>query len=163
MAITERVKRFLDDAGVRYEGFPHREAFTSREVAAVSHVPAVNLAKVLVMRDAAGQHIMAVLPAACRVDLHGLEEVSHRRRLELATEMEASALFPDCETGAFPPFGNLYGLPVYVDRCFHEDEDLVFQPGNHHEAVRMRFGDFERLAGATVGEFCTHAQEKLAG
>lgn len=160
MAITERVRRFLDDQGIAYELFAHREAFTAQEVAQASHVPGLQLAKVLVIRDGAGAHMLAVLPAPCRVDLHALEEASGRRKLALATETEASALFPDCERGAFPPFGNLYSLPVYVDRCFHEHEALVFQPGNHHEAVRMRFEDFERVTVPVMGEFCLHARDK---
>lgn len=164
MAITERVKRFLDDEGIRYEVFLHPEAFTAQEVAAASHVPGFHLAKVVVMRDPEGGHVMAVLPAPCRLDLHALGEASRRGTLTLANETEASALFPDCEAGAFPPFGNLYGLPVYADRCFQPHEEFVFQAGNHYEAIRIRFGDFERTVRPTVGEFCAHSQEKrLAG
>lgn len=161
MAIAERVKRFLDQEAIRYETLPHREAFTAQEAAAASHVPGINLAKVVVLRDATGASVMAVLPAPCRVDLHALEGASHRRKLALAPEAEASALFADCEPGAFPPFGNLYGVPVYVDNCFHSDEAFVFQAGSHHEAVRMRFADFERTVRPVSGEFCLHAREKL--
>jgi Ala-tRNA(Pro) deacylase len=65
-------------------------------------------------------------------------------------------VFPDCETGAMPPFGNLYGLPVYVDRHLARERELVFQAGNHREAVRVEYSDFERLVHPTVADLCSH-------
>ncbi len=166
MALTERLTRFLDEQKVWYETLPHRDAFTAAEVAAVSHVPGLHLGKVVVVREAGGGHpmggyLMAVLPAPCRLDLDALEAATRKRRLALATESEVAGLFPDCEVGAMPPFGHLYGLPVYVDACFPKREEFVFQGGNHHEVVRMRYGDFERLAGPASAEFCLHAREKV--
>ncbi|MGA2192837.1 MAG: YbaK/EbsC family protein, partial [Nitrospirota bacterium] len=60
-------------------------------------------------------------------------------------EDEFKNLFPDCEPGAMPPFGNLYGIPVYVDRSLAEDKNIVFNAGTYYEAVRMSYSDFERL------------------
>jgi Ala-tRNA(Pro) deacylase len=160
LAPVDRVKRFLDEQGIRYETLPHREVFTSQEVAAASHVPGLRLAKVVVAREDGGRYLMAVLPAPCRLDLAALREVAGTGRLSLASEEEMGRLFPDCEVGAMPPFGNLYGVPVYVDHCFPHAQEFVFQAGTHHEVVRVRYEEYERAVRPVVGEFCTHAREK---
>jgi Ala-tRNA(Pro) deacylase len=96
---------------------------------------------------------MTVLPASWQVDLHRLREVFHTHHVRLATEGEFKNLFPDCELGAMPPFGILYGLPVYVDHSLTEDESIVFQAGTHSEAIRMRYADFAALVYPVVEEF----------
>lgn len=162
MALNERLKRFLDQQGVTYETSSHREVFTAQEVAATSHVSGRQLAKVVVVRENGG-HLMVVLPAACRVDLTALKHVSGKRKLSLATEEEFARLFPDCDVGAMPPFGNLYDMPVYVDACFPRAKDFFFQPGNHREVVRLSYDDYARLVRPTAGEFCLHEREKTIG
>lgn len=159
MAVTERLRRVLDEQHVDYRLLPHREAFTAQEVAQASHVPGRELAKALVIREDAARYVMLVLPATCRVDLAALGQERGSRRLSLASEGEITQLFPDCETGAMPPFGNLYDLPVYVDACLARSADVFFQAGNHHEVVRMRYPDYERLVQPVAGEFCLHARE----
>jgi len=97
--------------------------------------------------------VMMVLPARWNVDLHRLRTVFATHQVRLATEDELTGLFPDCELGAMPPFGNLYGLPVYVDQSLTEDEEIVFQAGTHSDAIRMRYWDFASLAFPVVEEF----------
>jgi Ala-tRNA(Pro) deacylase len=160
MALTDRVKRFLDGEQIAYQTLPHREAFTAREVAAESHVTERQLAKVVALEEHGGRPLMVVLPAACRLDLTALRHAAGRHKLSLVREEEMPRLFPDCEVGATPPFGNLYGLPVYVDACFPRGGDIVFQAGNHHEVVRMPYADYARLVNPVVGEFCLHEREK---
>jgi Ala-tRNA(Pro) deacylase len=160
MAINERLRRFLDQAQVAYEVLPHREAFTAQEVAAAAHVSGRRLAKVLALREQGGGALMVVLPAACRLDLPALQHATGRHRLSLIGEDEMAALFPDCDTGAMPPFGNLYGMPVYVDGCFQLDQDILFQAGNHREVVRMPYAAYARLTRPEVGEYCLHEREK---
>lgn len=162
MALTERVRRLLEREQVAYEVVPHREAFTAQEVAQASHVPGRQLAKALLVREGFGSYLMVVLPASCRLDLHALEEVTGRRKLALATEDELRQVFPDCEVGAMPPFGGLYGLPVYLDACFAKADRIVFQAGNHHEVARMQYRDYERLAGPVEVESCLHGERKTA-
>jgi len=157
MAMTERLKRLLDERCVPYLLLPHREAFTAQEVAAASDFPGRQVAKVVVVRERRGASIMVVLPAACRLSLPALERATGMSGLTLATESQFEALFPDCETGAMPPFGNLYGLPVYVDACFPRNHALVFQAGNHHEVVEIPYHDYEQLVRPTVGAFCLKA------
>jgi Ala-tRNA(Pro) deacylase len=163
MAINERLKRFLDDQGVGYEVLRHREAWTAREVAREERVSPRQVAKALAVREETGECLMVVLPAACRVDLNALRHASGRRKLSLVREEGLGLLFPDCEMGATPPFGQLYGLPVYVDTCFAHEQDVYFPAGNHREVIRMPYATYERLARPAAGEFCLHEREKLVG
>jgi Ala-tRNA(Pro) deacylase len=94
-----------------------------------------------------------VLPASWNVDLYRLRTVFDTYQVRLATENEIAGLFPDCELGAMPPFGNLYGLPVYVDQSLTEDEEIVFHAGTHSDAIRMRYWDFAALVFPVVAEF----------
>jgi Ala-tRNA(Pro) deacylase len=94
---------------------------------------------------------MTVLPANWKVDLHRLRDVFLTSHVRLATEEEFKDLFTDCEVGAMPPFGNLYGLDVYVDQSLIEDEQIVLQAGTHSEAIRMRYADFADLASEGGG------------
>jgi len=160
MAVNERLKWFLDQQKIAYQTLPHREVFTAQEVAAATHVSGRQLAKVVVVRENDGGHLMVVLPAACRVDLTALKAVTEKRKLSLAPETEFARLFPDCDAGAMPPFGNLYSMPVYIDACFPRAKDIFFQGGNHREVVQLSYQDYERLVRPTVGEFCLHEREK---
>jgi Ala-tRNA(Pro) deacylase len=60
---------------------------------------------------------------------------------------------PGCETGAMPPFGNLYGLPVYVDQTLTRDEEIDFNAGSHTELLQLAYADFERLVKPQVTSF----------
>ena len=154
--LVERAKRLLETAGAAYETLPHREAFTAQGVASAIHVSGWQLAKVLVVRSAEEEPIMVVLPASCRLDLTALARVLDKSSVSLMPEEEIQVLFPDCETGAMPPFGQLYGMPVYVDKCFPKAGKFAFQAGNHHEVVRMSYAEYERLARPAVADFCRH-------
>jgi len=156
MAICQRLKEFLDSRGIPYETIQHREAFTSQEVAAASHVSGKDIAKVVMVKR--GDRLaMAVLPAACKVGVDRLVHLLGTSDIALAREQEFSGLFGDCDTGAMPPFGNLYGLDVYLDDELASRSRLIFQAGNHHELVSMAYGDFERLVQPKVAELCSHA------
>lgn len=159
MALNERLQRLLEQTRVRYQVLTHNEAFTAQEVAAASHVPGAELAKVVVLREEGGFFLMVVLPAPRRLDLAAVVTATGRQRLQLATEEEIRRLFPDCEAGAMPPFGNLYDMPAYVDACFRRHRDFFFQGGNHHEVVAMAFEDYVRLAQPMVGQLCFHHVE----
>ena len=162
MAINQRLSELIRQRGVAFEILPHREVFTAQEVAHMSRVSGKNLAKVIVLRDAGGDYLMAVVPANEHVYLDELRCVTGRKGLDLAGEVELRRLFPDCEPGAMPPIGHLYGMPMYVDRCLAE-RDICFQAGNHHEIVRMRYDDFARLASPFEGDVCLHREVSHAG
>jgi Ala-tRNA(Pro) deacylase len=153
---VERAQRLLETGGAAFETLPHREVYTAQGVAAAVHVSGWLLAKVLVVRAPGEGPVMVVLPASCRLDLAALARVLDKPSVLLVPEEEMKALFPDCETGAMPPFGGLYGLPTYVDACFPKAGEFDFQAGNHHEVVRMRYSEYERLARPMVADFCRH-------
>jgi Ala-tRNA(Pro) deacylase len=144
MPILTKLKEFLDANGVRYEVRSHRTAYTAQQVAAEEHIPGREMAKVVMVRDG-DEYLMVVLPAPYHVRLDRLEQASRRTGLRLAKETEFAGLFPACEPGAMPPFGNLYSIPVWVDESLTKDEEIAFNAGNHEQTVHMRYADFARL------------------
>ena len=164
MALNERLRKLLEGSDIPYLIMPHREVFTAQDVARMSHVSGKLLAKPVIVRETETGWYMAVVAAPHHVDLANIHRMTGRQRGRLATEEELRRLFPDCELGAMPPFGRLYGMPMYVDDSLRRNEDIYFQAGNHHEVVRMKFTDYVRLAGPFVGEFPLHREEeKIAG
>jgi Ala-tRNA(Pro) deacylase len=146
---------YLEQQKVPFDVLHHPPAFTSQEVAAGTHVPGDEVAKVVVVR-AGPKHYMLVLPASYHVRFDRLEKVLGSKNVRLATEAELSELFPDCDLGAMPPFGHEYGMEVYVDGHLADDESIVFEAGRHDEAVRMRWADYQRLAQPKIVEFAQH-------
>jgi Ala-tRNA(Pro) deacylase len=118
-------------------------------VAALEHVPGQQFAKV-VMLIADGRPIMTVVPATRAVRFDRVAEVLSAHEVRLACESEFAPLFPDCEVGAMPPFGNLYCVPVYVDEVLARNQDIVIQAGTHRDSIRLRYFDFARLAQPVV-------------
>jgi Ala-tRNA(Pro) deacylase len=108
---------------------------------------------VVVARDDSGGYVMAVLPASMRLDLAALERACGRARLTLASEAELSALFPDCDQGAMPPFGGPYGMATFVDAGLRGAREIHFQPGTHRETAVLPFAEYERLAEPVMGRF----------
>lgn len=151
MSAKERLEEYLRGEGVAFEEHQHPEAFTSQEVAAAEHVPGRMVAKVVMVR-ADEDLVMLVVPAHHHVDLDRASEAVGRQ-VRLAAEEEFAPTFPDCEPGAMPPFGNLYGVPVYVDRALAENETIVFEAGTHTDTMSIPYADYERLAQPTVAEF----------
>jgi len=149
---AKTLKKFLDDNGIRYVTIEHSKAYTAQDIAAKAHISGKDVAKT-VMVKIGGRMAMAVLPASRMVDLEHLRDVAGASTAELATESEFKDRFPGCEVGAMPPFGNLYGLDVYVDESLREDEEIAFNAGSHTELVRLAYADFERLVKPRVLEF----------
>jgi Ala-tRNA(Pro) deacylase len=152
MTIPSKLKDHLDSQKVLYELLTHEEAYTSPEIAHLLHVPGKELAKVIMIR-VGERFVMTVLPSTWKIDLSRLKEIFREGPVQIATEEEFKGFFPDCEVGAMPPFGNLYGLEVYVDRSLTEDEEIVFQAGTHHDAIKMRYSDFAALVNPQVENF----------
>ena len=158
MSILRRLKEYLDNAKVSYEVVTHAETYTAPALAQTLHVPGKELAKT-VMLKVGERFVMTVLPANWKVDLRRLRDIFQTHHVRLATEEEFKGLFPDCEIGAMPPFGNLYGLEVYVDQALTADEEIVFPAGTYQDAVRLRYEDFANLVHPSVAEFHTPASE----
>ncbi len=143
------VKEFLDNQGIDYEIILHRRADTARGTASASHIPASKLAKTVITK-VDGRLQMVVLPADRQLDLALLKATTGARSVALANEAEFQSSFPGCEPGAMPPFGNLYGLPVWVDEEIAANAQMVFNAGTHTELVRLAYPDFARLVAPRV-------------
>jgi Ala-tRNA(Pro) deacylase len=144
-----KLKQFLDANHVRYISIQHSPAFTAQEIAARAHIPGREVAKT-VMVKLNDRLAMAVLPATKKLDTELLERASDARRAMLATEREFQDMFPDCEPGAMPPFGNLYGMEVYADEQLAADEMIAFNAGSHAELIQLAYDDFVRLVKPKV-------------
>src|SRR3990172_2065701 len=152
MRARERLETYLREQGVRWEVTPHGEAYTAQEVAAAEHVSGRQVAKV-VIADVDGQQAMLVLPAPARVDLVRLRTALRAKKVRLAREEEFASVFPDCEVGAMPPFGNIYQIPTYLDRSLSEQLRLTFNAGTHRETMTVAASDYLRLVKPTVIDF----------
>ena len=149
MACLERLTTYLREHGVLYQVQQHPAAFTAQEVAQSEHVPGRFVAKgVVVFADA--QKALRVLPATHHVHLVQAAQALGVTAVRLAHEDEFAANFPDCEVGAIPPFGNLYGLPVYVDRSLTADDQIIFPAGTHTTTLTVAYPDFARLVEPVV-------------
>lgn len=146
---TRKLKEFLDRYHTKYVSISHSPAYTAQEIAASAHIPGQELAKTVIVK-LDGEMAMAVLPASFQLDLGLLKDASGAKQIELAGEAEFKNLFPDCEVGAMPPFGNLYDMPVYVAQKLIEDREIAFNAGTHRELIRMAYSDFERLVQPVV-------------
>ena len=143
---------FLRKARIPYTTFQHPPTFTAEQSAAVSHVPGRSWAKTVVC-FADHEPVFAVLPAHYTIDLERLRALSGAAALRLATPDEMKALYPDCEEGAMPPFGDLYLQRVFVDQSLVGEPEMVFNAGTHTDCIRMHYGDFAHVAHPTVGPF----------
>jgi Ala-tRNA(Pro) deacylase len=152
--IAKKLKDFLDERKIKYVTMVHSPAYTAHEVAQSAHVSGRCLAKtVMVMMD--GAPAMAVLPANQRVLLDDLCDLTESDDVRLAREDEFKQLFPDCEAGAMPPFGNLYDMSVYVSPDLADEDEIAFNAGSHTEIIKMMYHDFEQLVKPRVANFTT--------
>lgn len=152
MSVAQKLTEFLRQTRTGFETIPHTKTFTAMETAQAEHVPGRMVAKV-VMVKADGKAVMAVLPATHHLDWRRLRELLGTPDLHLMSEPEFEKMFSDCEVGAMPPFGNLYGLPVYVDGSLAEDEVILFNAGTHEDSMKITFRDYVRLVKPIVGWF----------
>lgn len=151
---VNRLREYLEQNGVKFVTITHSPAYTAQEIAARAHVPGKELAKT-VMVKVDGKMAMVVLPAPDHVSPSRLKRFCGAREIELASEEEFADLFPQCEVGAMPPFGNLWDMDVFVDQRLREDEEIAFNAGSHTELVRLSYADFERLVEPSVGLLST--------
>ena len=143
--LSPRLYHFLDERHGDYTALTHPRTVTAQETANAAHLGGQRFAKT-VMLKLDGELAMMVMPASYRLDITRLSRAMGGRMVELAEEAEFRDAFPDCEVGAMPPFGNLYGMPVYVDSRLAEQPEVAFNAGTHTDAVRMSYAEFERLA-----------------
>jgi Ala-tRNA(Pro) deacylase len=146
---VKKLQEFLDKHHVKYVTIRHSPAYTAQEIAAATHIPGREVAKtVMVKLD--GRLAMTVLPASYQVDFERLQNAAGVSHAELASEQEFRDLFPDCDVGAMPPFGNLYGMEVFVAESLAADEEIAFNAGTHTELIRLAYRDFAQLVQPQV-------------
>ena len=144
-----QVTEFLDQSGVKYEVREHAPVFSAQGLAAAEHEHGKYVAKPVIVRDG-DRYVMCVLPAPHKVDLGKLKAHLGAKVVELADEDEIAKLFPDCELGAEPPFGNLYDLPTLMEKALEQDDHIMFQAGTHGKAIRMSMADYRKLVEPKV-------------
>jgi Ala-tRNA(Pro) deacylase len=148
MNCKEKLQEHLVANGVSFELEQHKVAYTAQDLAAAEHVSGKRVAKAVVaLVD--GQVAMFVLPASNQADLEKARAELGAEEVRLAREDEFAAVFPDCEVGAMPPFGSLYGIPVYVDQTLANAREITFPAGSHRESMKIAYSDFERLEQPT--------------
>ena len=148
----QKLIELLDSHTVKYTILTHSVAYTAQGLAALTHIPGKELAKTVIV-DMDGALAMAVLPASGTVDVGELRAATGAESVTLAKEAEFKDWFPDCETGAMPPFGNLYGMAVFVDESLIKDKEIAFNAGSHRELMRLAYEDFARVVKPTVLRF----------
>ena len=149
---VQMLKDFLDKQKVKYVTTRHSLAYTAQEVAASAHIAGKELAKT-VMVKIDDKIAMAVVPASFKVSLDLLKNAAGASKVELAHEQEFENMFPESEIGAMPPFGNLYGMEVFVDDSLSQDEEIAFNAGSHTELIKLAYRDFERLVKPKAAKF----------
>ncbi len=158
---VQRLKEFLDKNGIQYILISHSRAYTAAAIGAITHIPGKLIAKtVMVKLD--GKLAMVVVPGSRHINLAALKSAVGANSALLVTEPEFADRFPDCEVGAMPPFGVLYGLNVYVDEALTRDEEIAFNAGSHRELMRMSYKDFERLENPIVVDVVKKTTAELA-
>jgi len=146
---TLKLKQYLDEQNVKYISIIHSLAFTSLQIAKSADIPTKKMAKTVILKIKE-QLAMVVIPAAYQVNLGLISQALMEPKVALATESEFSSKFTDCEVGAMPPFGNLYGMDVYIAQSVSEHDEIIFNAGTHSEVIKMTYSDFERLVKPTL-------------
>ncbi|HLB59213.1 MAG TPA: YbaK/EbsC family protein [Bdellovibrionota bacterium] len=140
--VSRKLKEALERGDLPYEEMSHKEAYTAQQVAQAQHVPGDSVVKVVVIKHGDDFALLA-LPATFRVEISKLKEIFPEGNIRLATEYEIGSIFPDCQIGAMPPFGNLYKVETWVDDSLMNNEQIVFQSGDHTSTIKMKFKDWE--------------------
>ena len=156
MEMPRRLIECLEDNKVRYEVLQHPEAVSAQRIAQAEHVKGRHHAKVVIVK-AVDAHLMMALPADHHIDLEKIEKATGKP-VSLDKEQEFKSLFPDCAIGAMPPFGNLYGLPTYVERDLAEQDYIVFEAGTHTDAIKMSYRDYEKIVKPKVSDLAIKLQ-----
>ena len=149
---VENLTKLLDEKGVPYLCLRHPATYTAQRTAQATHIKGKEMAKTVILK-VDGVMSMVVLPATAKVDLEHIREAIGAQKVELASESEFQSRFPHCEVGAMPPFGNLYGMGVFVDAHLAEDEVIAFNAGNHCEVIRLSYANFDELVKPNVGAY----------
>ena len=157
--VLKKLREYLDSNHIKYVVLSHSLAYSAQEVAALVHIPGKEMAKTVLV-NVNGKMVMAVLPANYNINFNRLMIALGGGDVFLAPESELIELFPDCELGAMPPFGNLYNMEVFVAKSLAEDEEIAFNAGSHTEIIKMNYKDFALVVEPKVISFTTRFDKK---
>jgi len=149
---AEKLIDFLDEKEIKYVVINHSSAYTTSEIAASAHIKGQELAKTVIVKIDK-ELAMIVLPVKYKINFQMLRDYTGQENIELAEEKEFASLFPGCETGAMPPFGNIFGMKTYLDKTLTYDEEIAFNAGNFHQLIRLGFSDYMRLVRPEITHF----------
>jgi Ala-tRNA(Pro) deacylase len=161
MSISTRIRELLDIEGAVYQHHRHPVTFTAKKTADSVQIPEGEMLKTLIV-NADGLLRMAVIPANCVLDLKHMKFLMRSENIRMATEKELNDAFPDCEIGAMPPFGSLFGLPVYCDVRLANNDFVEFNAGTHIDTIRMAFEEFKRVASPIMTDIVDHYPSRAA-
>jgi len=139
-----RLKNLLEENNIKYVTILHDPAYTAQEKAESAHVSGKDLAKTVLVRIDDNLS-MVVLAANEKLDLSNLKNELDASRVSLADEKHFVSSFPGCEPGAIPPFGNIYGMDVYISDALSMDREIVFNAGSHIELIKLPMGDYLKI------------------
>lgn len=147
------LREFLDEHRIRYLVTSHSTAYTAQEIAQTAHVNGREFAKTVIVK-LDGELVMTVIPAPEKLDLDLLAGAGHAKTGELAGENEFQGRFPKCEIGAMPPFGNLFGMDVYLEEDMTAHDSMSFNAGSHTELIQLKVKDYTRLVAPNIARIC---------
>ncbi len=140
---------FLKDQNVAYEKHFHEKSYTAQELAHAEHVSGYMVAKPVIVKTEY-DYAMCVVPAPHHLNLSRVADALQESEVHLASERELANLFPDCELGAEPAIGSIFGMDTVIDASMTQDSHVVMQAGTHHEAVKMSRDDWQRVCEPIV-------------
>lgn len=149
MTISEKLIGFLKEQNISYEVLVHPEAFTAQQVAHAIHESGKALAKTVVL-NADGNYIMAVIPGHHKVKMEAVKNLIGAKDVRIAPEETLRGLFPDCDLGAMPPLGKLYGMKVVVSESLAQSKELIFNACTHTDCLKMKFSDYQKITDPQI-------------
>ncbi|GLZ85424.1 YbaK/EbsC family protein [Pseudomonas sp. BN414] len=154
MTMITQLQSSLMQHKTRFDVLNHTASMTTREAARRAGVPPQQMAKPVILDDFQGHWMMAVVPASRHVDLEKVHKLTHRH-WRLVRERDFGKRFANCETGAIPAVGNLFGLDTLIDQSLAEQPDIYFESGRHDELVHMSGKQYMALMPeAKSGKLC---------
>lgn len=152
MAKASDLQRYLNNNGIPYQIIEHDPAFSAHGVSVATHVAEKEIAKTVILQID-GKFWMTVLRGDYKINLHMIKQAFAAHHVHLAHEEDLNTLFPDCQLGTMPPFGNLYGVPVLVDQALADDDQISFNACCYTKVVKIKYEDFRRLVNPLVGQY----------
>jgi len=148
----EKIRKYLDENDVHYEIIDHRVEYTAQRVAESIHIHGQEVAKTVIIKVDGELH-MAVVSSSQMVDISFLQKIFGTKEIVLADEKDFEDIFPDCEVGAMPPFGNLYKMKMFISEKLSTQQEFVFNAGSHGNLIKIRYYDYERLIHPMIVNF----------